>query len=156
MYVCTIITHKPLNRFASNLYPRTRTDMGLVLKRKIAKIVIYYEAQVNGESKYEYPGQRWVPKLVIYIFVFFVSLGVNHHHWSTSETGNPLSSETLLTISSETHRICIEDPSLIIGNTNPFVWDPKRFFGDPKFVLVSPKFSKDSPYFNRRSTGFVV
>ena len=32
--------------------------------RKIIKIVIYYKARVNGETNYDYPGQRWVPKLV--------------------------------------------------------------------------------------------
>ena len=31
----------------------------------IAKIVIYDQARVNGGSNYEYPGQRWVLKLVI-------------------------------------------------------------------------------------------
>jgi len=32
--------------------------------RKIAKIVIYDQARVNGGSNSEYPGQRWVLKLV--------------------------------------------------------------------------------------------
>ena len=34
--------------------------------RKIAKIVIYDQVRVNGGSNYEYPGQRWVLKLVKY------------------------------------------------------------------------------------------
>ena len=36
---------------------------GSTLKGKIAKIVIY-EVRVNGGTNYDYPGQRWVPKLV--------------------------------------------------------------------------------------------
>ena len=30
---------------------------------KIAKIVIYDNARVNGGTNYDYPGQRWVSKL---------------------------------------------------------------------------------------------
>ena len=37
--------------------------VGRLLQGKIAKIVIYDHARVNGVSYYEYPGQPWVPKL---------------------------------------------------------------------------------------------
>ena len=32
---------------------------------KIAKTVICDQARVNGKSNYEYPGQRWVLKLIL-------------------------------------------------------------------------------------------
>ena len=35
----------------------------LVIMGEIAKIVIYVNARVNGGTNYDYPGQRWVPKL---------------------------------------------------------------------------------------------
>ena len=40
--------------------------MGPLLKGKIAKIVIYDQARVNGGSNYKYTGKRWVLKLVKY------------------------------------------------------------------------------------------
>ena len=41
--------------------------MGLFVKGKIAKIVIYDQAHVNGGINYEYLEQRLVLKLVVYI-----------------------------------------------------------------------------------------
>ena len=35
-----------------------------MLQGKIANIVIYDQARVNGWSNYEYPGQGWILKLV--------------------------------------------------------------------------------------------
>ena len=37
---------------------------GKIVIGKIGKIVISDQARINGGSIYEYPGQRWVPKLV--------------------------------------------------------------------------------------------
>ena len=78
LFVCPIITHESLDWFASNFDWETRENHGNVvslvldamlsgstLKRKIAKIVIYDQARVNGGSNYKYPGQRWVLKLVV-------------------------------------------------------------------------------------------
>ena len=38
------------------------------LKGKIAKIVIYTQVRLKGESNYEYPGQRWVFRIISDIF----------------------------------------------------------------------------------------
>ena len=40
-------------------------DSKLSGSRKISKIVVYDKARVNGGINYDYPEQRWVPKLVI-------------------------------------------------------------------------------------------
>ena len=42
----------------------------MILQGKIAKFVIYVQARVNGGSNYEYPGQRWVLKLVVKYYGF--------------------------------------------------------------------------------------
>jgi len=35
----------------------------------MTKNVIYDQVRVNGGSNYELPGQRWVPKLVVYKYL---------------------------------------------------------------------------------------
>jgi len=42
--------------------------VGRLLDGKIAKIVIYVKAQVNGGTNNDYPGQRWVPKKSLFAF----------------------------------------------------------------------------------------
>ena len=49
--------------------------VGRLLLGKIANIVIYDQAQVNGGVNYEYPGQRWVPELVnLYTYKLTISV----------------------------------------------------------------------------------
>ena len=74
MFVCTIITHEPpwpvcLKFWMGNSgEPRECSKLGFKILSwdggKIVKIVICDQATVNGVSNYEYPGQRWVLKLV--------------------------------------------------------------------------------------------
>ena len=73
LFVCPIKTQEPQYRFAPNFDWRTRENygndlslvrVGLILSGKIGKIIIYDKARVNGGTNYDYPGQRWVPKLV--------------------------------------------------------------------------------------------
>ena len=79
MSVCPIITREPLDRFSSNFDWGTRGNSGKpqgrfgfeiiswvdrLLLGKIAKTVIYDKARVNGGTNQDYPGQRWVPKIV--------------------------------------------------------------------------------------------
>ena len=78
MCVCPNIIHKPLDRFASNVEWGTRESHGNVLRfgeSKLSGSTLIAkndfsdkidQVRVNDESNYEYPGQRWVPKLVIY------------------------------------------------------------------------------------------
>ena len=49
LFGCSIIAQKPLE--------------WLVI-RKIAKIVIYDQARVDGSNNHDFPGQRWIPNLV--------------------------------------------------------------------------------------------
>ena len=46
--------------------------MGRLLSGKIVKIIIYDEGRVNGGTKYDFPGPRWVPKLVSNKFDLFL------------------------------------------------------------------------------------
>ena len=66
---------EPLDRFASKFDWRTAgmflawfSDSKLCvltfIYAQIAKFVIYDQVRVNGGNNYEYPGQRWVLKLV--------------------------------------------------------------------------------------------
>ena len=68
--ICPIITHEPLDRFASNFDWRTRENHEIVLnmeilswlgqlwKGKLDKIVDQDQTRVNGGSMFEYPGDR--------------------------------------------------------------------------------------------------
>ena len=64
LFVCSIRTQEPLDRFASNYYGELGEPQGPLLYGKIEKIVIYHNAHVNCDSNCEYPGQHLVLKLV--------------------------------------------------------------------------------------------
>ena len=40
------------------------SQVGSLLKRKRVKIIIYDKGRVNGGTNNDFPGPRWVPKLV--------------------------------------------------------------------------------------------
>ena len=77
LFAYSIITQEPLEWFASNFDLGTREGHGncfeifnwhdILLIGKIAKIVIFDNARVIGGINYDFPGQRWVLKLV-YIY----------------------------------------------------------------------------------------
>ena len=58
--------------------------MGRLLSEKIAKIIVYDKARVIGGINHDYPGQRWVPKLVLdtidviinMLIVFIISFAI--------------------------------------------------------------------------------
>jgi len=54
VFVCPIITQEPLDRFASNFDWKTRKNHGNLPSGsgKMAKIVIYDQARVNGSGNY--------------------------------------------------------------------------------------------------------
>ena len=53
------------DRFASNFDWGTREPENHGNAIKKTKIVVQYQARVNGNSDYKQPGQRWVPQLVV-------------------------------------------------------------------------------------------
>ena len=58
--------------------------MGRLLSEEIAKIIVYDKARVKGGNNHDYPGQRWVPKLVLdtidviinMLIVFIISFAI--------------------------------------------------------------------------------
>ena len=91
LFVCPIITHELLNRFASNIDWGTWENHGNVLSLVLrlqgnkAKMVIFDQARVNGEINYEYPGsgQRWVLKLSCSMYMLVWQL---KHHFRDEHT----------------------------------------------------------------------
>ena len=58
--------------------------MGRLLSEKIAKIIVYDKARGKGGNNHDYPGQCWVPKLVLdtidviinMLIVFIISFAI--------------------------------------------------------------------------------